>query len=553
MRKPVWRHGAKEKAVWRHGVREDHVWRYGGKRRVCVATWCVVRQDGELGGAEQEEFERLIGKIFEKASEARSKSEIKNCARPLVSFGPILYQELLGRETDRSFHNLVVILVRARVTNRRLRCSLDARVSITGYVTGSKNKWKPFGLDLTKQENVKRVNANLRMDFHNNGSNEWLGFRLESGREFGSLYLGSVRVVITKQHYQTRLAAFDHTKFDKDFGFKVILLTGRREKHMVITIENLINAGFNNWDELILRKADDFPSEVPGKYFADYNDIVGGNLDNSCLVVNFGSLENKMIKGKDNLRPFIELPDQKFSSIKEWKGAYSISSRYNSTHILLNPTLDFIDQFKASDSTQWSVGTTTSVRARFFVLNERLTIRVGTFVTLGTIERIDAERGWQYLSCKYHNKKVMPTTNVDDDTRPLFFCNTCDKEHIDVISRYYILSNEDPEFLLEAVSDLFCKRILFEISVESDNIKGKSSQYVFRLATDDREMIEEFAALSLKPCGSLVDLKILGRRVMVMSGIRRCLSLPHVLVLLHNTNRSKDDSMYSRYDESGGD
>ncbi|CAH2063058.1 unnamed protein product [Thlaspi arvense] len=30
-----------------------------------------------------------------------------------------------------------------------------------------------------RQENVKRVNANLRMDFHNNGSNEWLGFRLE--------------------------------------------------------------------------------------------------------------------------------------------------------------------------------------------------------------------------------------------------------------------------------------------------------------------------------------------------------------------------------------
>ncbi|KAH6766392.1 multidrug resistance-associated protein 4 [Perilla frutescens var. hirtella] len=28
-------------------------------------------------------------------------------------------------------------------------------------------------------ENVHRVNANLRMDFHNNGSNEWLGFRLE--------------------------------------------------------------------------------------------------------------------------------------------------------------------------------------------------------------------------------------------------------------------------------------------------------------------------------------------------------------------------------------
>lgn len=29
------------------------------------------------------------------------------------------------------------------------------------------------------QENVNRVNANIRMDFHNNGANEWLGFRLE--------------------------------------------------------------------------------------------------------------------------------------------------------------------------------------------------------------------------------------------------------------------------------------------------------------------------------------------------------------------------------------
>jgi ABC-type multidrug transport system fused ATPase/permease subunit len=29
------------------------------------------------------------------------------------------------------------------------------------------------------KENISRVNANLRMDFYNNGSNEWLGFRLE--------------------------------------------------------------------------------------------------------------------------------------------------------------------------------------------------------------------------------------------------------------------------------------------------------------------------------------------------------------------------------------
>ncbi|KAK9281855.1 hypothetical protein L1049_004761 [Liquidambar formosana] len=39
------------------------------------------------------------------------------------------------------------------------------------------------------QENVDRVNANVRMDFHNNGSNEWLGFRLE--------FIGSVILCIS--------------------------------------------------------------------------------------------------------------------------------------------------------------------------------------------------------------------------------------------------------------------------------------------------------------------------------------------------------------------
>ncbi|CAN7072358.1 unnamed protein product, partial [Brassica oleracea var. botrytis] len=272
--------------------------------------------------------------------------------------------------------------------------------------------------------------------------------------------------------------------------------------------------------------ADDFPTAVPEKYFADFSDILGGNLDHSCLVdvvgqiVNFGSLENKIIKGKDNMRLLVELRDPKFCSVKEWEGAYSISSGYNSTHILLNLTLDFIEEFNASlpddslaltnnDSSQWSVG---------------------TFVTLGTIETIDTERGWQYLSYKYHNKKVMPTTNVDADDRPLFFCNTCDKEHSGVIFRFKLIANvkddsgeanfrlfdanakaivrhsaaelydenEDEDFLPEAVSDLFGKRVLFEISVDADNIKGKSSQYVVRLATDDREMVEEFTDLPPK-------------------------------------------------------
>ncbi|XP_021821999.1 ABC transporter C family member 14-like [Prunus avium] len=33
--------------------------------------------------------------------------------------------------------------------------------------------------NMFSKENVKRVNANLRMDFHNSGSNECFGFRME--------------------------------------------------------------------------------------------------------------------------------------------------------------------------------------------------------------------------------------------------------------------------------------------------------------------------------------------------------------------------------------
>ncbi|TYK18126.1 ABC transporter C family member 4-like [Cucumis melo var. makuwa] len=54
--------------------------------------------------------------------------------------------------------------------------------SITGVMTIRSFRKQ----ELFCQENIKRVNANLRMDFHNNGSNEWLGFRLEL---LGSIFL----------------------------------------------------------------------------------------------------------------------------------------------------------------------------------------------------------------------------------------------------------------------------------------------------------------------------------------------------------------------------
>lgn len=36
-------------------------------------------------------------------------------------------------------------------------------------------------------------------------------------------------------------------------GFKVFLLTGRSEKQRSVTVENLVNVGFHDWDKLILR------------------------------------------------------------------------------------------------------------------------------------------------------------------------------------------------------------------------------------------------------------------------------------------------------------
>ncbi|KAL0403046.1 UNVERIFIED_CONTAM: Acid phosphatase 1 [Sesamum radiatum] len=46
-------------------------------------------------------------------------------------------------------------------------------------------------------------------------------------------------------------------------GFKVILLTGRSERHRSITVENLFQAGFREWDKLLLRlfyELENFPS-----------------------------------------------------------------------------------------------------------------------------------------------------------------------------------------------------------------------------------------------------------------------------------------------------
>ncbi|CAN7056493.1 unnamed protein product [Brassica oleracea var. botrytis] len=70
-------------------------------------------------------------------------------------------------------------------------------------------------------------------------------------------------------------------------------------------------------DAIVLQLFKVYDATVPEKYSADFSDILGGNLDHSCLVdvvgqiVNFGSLENKIIKRKDNMRLLVELRDPK--------------------------------------------------------------------------------------------------------------------------------------------------------------------------------------------------------------------------------------------------
>ncbi|CAJ1978362.1 unnamed protein product [Sphenostylis stenocarpa] len=103
------------------------------------------------------------------------------------------------------------------------------------------------------------------------------------------------------------LEVFDHEKFNDwvekgvapaiepslklyenvlNMGFKVILLTGRSERHRSVTVDNLINAGFKEWDQLILRTSDDqgkravlFKSEKRSEMESDGYRILGNSGD----------------------------------------------------------------------------------------------------------------------------------------------------------------------------------------------------------------------------------------------------------------------------------
>ncbi|CDY30155.1 BnaC05g37070D [Brassica napus] len=128
-------------------------------------------------------------------------------------------------------------------------------------------------------------------------------------------------------------------------------------------------------------KPNDFPSEVPEKYLADYTEISGGKADNSHLVDVIGQIGRyaKQVYNysMSNMPTMIICVSSLLLKSGNW-----VEFNPNFTQ----PNMDLVDQFKTSlpndslalannDSTQWSVGTATSVRAKFFVLNEKRTIR----------------------------------------------------------------------------------------------------------------------------------------------------------------------------------
>ncbi|CAN6860457.1 unnamed protein product, partial [Brassica oleracea] len=121
-------------------------------------------------------------------------------------------------------------------------------------------------------------------------------------------------------------------------------------------------------------KPNDFPSEVSEKYLADYTQITGGKADNNCL----GRYAKQVYDYSMSNMPTMIIC---VSSLL-LKSGKRVEFNPNFTQ----PNMDLVDQFKTSlpndslaltndDSTQWSVGTATSVRAEFFVINEKRTIR----------------------------------------------------------------------------------------------------------------------------------------------------------------------------------
>lgn len=88
-------------------------------------------------------------------------------------------------------------------------------------------------------------------------------------------------------------------------GFKVFLLTGRSERHRDITIENLTNAGFRDWDKLILRGSEDHGKSATIYKSEKRNEMVGGGYR---ILGNSGDQWSDLLGSSVSVRSF-KLPN----------------------------------------------------------------------------------------------------------------------------------------------------------------------------------------------------------------------------------------------------
>lgn len=119
------------------------------------------------------------------------------------------------------------------------------------------------------------------------------------------------------------LEAFDGHKFDKwvenamapaiqsslklyeeilSLGFKIILLTGRSERHRSVTVDSLKSAGYHDWERLILRGMNDhgkhattYKSEKRSEIIADGYRILGNSGDQWSDLLG-SSMSNRSFK-----------------------------------------------------------------------------------------------------------------------------------------------------------------------------------------------------------------------------------------------------------------
>ncbi|CAH8385916.1 unnamed protein product [Eruca vesicaria subsp. sativa] len=98
----------------------------------------------------------------------------------------------------------------------------------------------------------------------------WRNYNKESGNAIGMVFINKELI----KKYEDRLTEGDVIVVQL---FKVYNAIGDYR-----TTTHPYKIGF--YRTFFVGKADDFPSEVPEKYFADYNDILGGEIDNNYLV-----------------------------------------------------------------------------------------------------------------------------------------------------------------------------------------------------------------------------------------------------------------------------